>query len=95
MSYISVKVRYLSPYIRTYTGVEEETVVVEKSASVRNLLKKITSHRRELYEQLFNEKENDLRPGILLIVNDEVVWDINKELKEGDTLIITIAYDGG
>jgi len=95
MSYISIRVRYLSPHIKTYTGVDEETVMIEKGASVGSLLRKITSHRHELYEQIFDEKENDLRPGILLIVNNEVVQDLSKELKEGDTVIITIAYDGG
>jgi len=96
MKYIRVKVKYLAPYIKNLMGLEEETITIEGEASLKDLMVKIAEiHGKHVLTQLLNESGDRLRESLLTLINNTVIQDINHKLKDGDTITLLIAIDGG
>lgn len=96
MSCTRVKVKYLSPYFRDFTRVEEETVVVEAGSTVRDVLVKLSEkHGEYLLTLLLDDTGKELRGGVLVFLNNKVVQSLDSNVEDGDSVAITIAADGG
>ncbi len=96
MKYIRVKAKYLSPYIRDLVGLSEEVVTVEEGSSVKDVIMKIAEiHGKQVLAQLLDDSERDLRGGVVVLVNNTTVQDINHKIQDNDTLVFLIALNGG
>ena len=96
MKYIRVKAKYLSPYIRDLVGLSEEVVTVEEGSSVKDVIMKIAEiHGKHVLAQLLDDSERDLRGGVVVLVNNTTVQDINHKIQDNDTLVFLIALNGG
>lgn len=96
MRYIKVRVRYLTPYIRNLVGVDEEIITIEEGSSVRDVIMRVAEvHGERLLDQLLRDDGRDLREGILVVVNDRVVQDVDYRVEDGDVMAFLIALDGG
>ncbi len=96
MRYIRVRVRYLTPYIRNLVGVDEEIITIEEGSSVRDVIMRVAElHGERLLDQLLRDDGRDLREGILVVVNDRVVQDVDYRVEDGDVVTFLIALDGG
>lgn len=96
MRYIRVRVRYLTPYIRNLVGVDEEIITIEEGSSVRDVIMRVAElHGERLLDQLLRDDGRDLREGILVVVNDRVVQDVDYRVEDGDVVAFLIALDGG
>ncbi|MEM1697823.1 MAG: MoaD/ThiS family protein [Thermofilaceae archaeon] len=86
----------MSPYLQALAKVSEEEFTLEEGSTVQSLLTKLSEvHGRELYELLFDDKWKELRSGVLVVLNDRIVQSVNERVKDGDVIVITIAYEGG
>lgn len=96
MSSIKVRLKFLSPYLRDLAKTDEEEVLLRDNPTVKDLLGKLLEvHGIQLYEQLFDEETNNLRSGVLVTVNNNVVWKVHEELRDGDIVAVVLVYEGG
>jgi MoaD family protein len=92
---IRVRVKYISELLISVTNTSEEEFTVSDCTTLRDLLEAITRiHGVKLREWIFNEK-GELSGNVLIIVNGELTLKLNRKLQHGDTVILTIPFDGG
>jgi len=92
---VRVRVKYLSELLQSVTGNVEEDVVLEEGSTLRDLLRRVVNlHGERLREWLFNERE-EFTGNILVLVNGEVTPNPERRLRDGDTIILTIPFNGG
>ena len=92
---VKIRVKYLSELLQSVTGSIEEDIVLKEGSTLRDLLKRIADlHGERLREWLFNEK-GEFSGNILVLVNGEISSNSERKLRDGDTVILTIPFDGG
>jgi molybdopterin converting factor small subunit len=91
---MKITVEYASQ-IKRVIGSETEEYHVEEKGTLQDLILLVSQkHDAELHSLLFQGEE--LHPSILLFVKDnQVRWEDNPELKEGDTVTLLSPISGG
>lgn len=89
-----LKLKYLT-YFKDLVGVEEETITIQNDITIGKLIEIIAEkHGKEFYKQLIDEKNGELKHGVLIIVNGKVVQKIAEKIM-GEEIIFSIASTGG
>jgi len=92
---IRVRVKYIPEILQSITGVSEEEVAVGENATLRDLIETIIhAHGEKLRAWLLSEKR-ELAENILVFVNGEVATKLERRLRDGDVVVITIPFNGG
>jgi len=92
---IRVRVKYIPEILQSVTRVSEEEVAVGENATLRDLIETIiNAHGEKLRAWLLSEKR-ELAENVLVIVNGEVVTKLERRLRDGDVVVVTIPFDGG
>jgi molybdopterin converting factor small subunit len=92
---IRVKVKYIPELIKSITGTSEEEITLGEDATLRSLLETIArTHGEKLEEWIFNSKR-ELSGNILLVVNGEITFNLERKLQDKDTVVLTIPFNGG
>lgn len=91
---MKITVEYASQ-IKRVTGTETEEYELEENGTLQDLILLVSQkHDAELHSLLF--KEEILHPSILLFVKDnQVRWEDNPELADGDRVTLLSPISGG
>jgi len=93
---IRVRVQYLAPYIRDLVGVGEEMVELAEGSTLRDLVVRLAElHGERVLTQLLDDSGRGLREGVLVLVNGATAQSADHEVRDGDTVSVLIALDGG
>ncbi|MEM3615120.1 MAG: MoaD/ThiS family protein [Candidatus Methanomethylicia archaeon] len=89
-----IKLKY-STYIKDIIGVEEETTTIDNDITIRELIERIANkHGIEVYKQLIDEKNEELKHGVIIAVNGKTVQKLSEKIL-GEEVFFSIASTGG
>ncbi|MEM2137418.1 MAG: MoaD/ThiS family protein [Candidatus Methanomethylicia archaeon] len=89
-----IKLKY-STYIKDIVGVEEETITIDNDITIRELIERIANkHGIEVYKQLIDEKNEELKHGVIIAVNGKTVQKLSEKIL-GEEVFFSIASTGG
>ncbi len=71
-------------------------VELREGSTLRDLLARLAElHGEHVLTQLLDDSGRGLREGVLALVNGAVVQSVDHVVRDGDTVSILIALDGG
>ncbi len=82
--------------VRAAVGASSETLQMEPSATIAQLLEVLAARHGEAFRALVLDNDGRTLPSILLSVNDEQILEpCNQVLAEGDEVMLLSAISGG
>jgi MoaD family protein len=90
---VRVKVIYTSIF-RESSGRREEEWVLDEGSTLRDLISRLAARYGGEFRQMLRDGDI-IDPDYIIFVNDGVVRDLSHRLKDGDTIIFTVAIGGG
>lgn len=90
---MKVKVEYLGPFAMLVSK-KSEVLILKKECNLMTVLKELGNRYYRLRREIFN-KEGDVKPFVMLIVNNRLVRDLDKKICDGDSLCIAYPEAGG
>ena len=92
---MQVTVEYAAQ-VKRAAGVASESVDVEDSCSIRDLLTQVAAARGEALKNILFDDNGELHPSILLFVgNEQIRWDTPIKLKNRDVVSVLSPISGG
>ncbi|MBW2063580.1 MAG: MoaD/ThiS family protein [Deltaproteobacteria bacterium] len=87
-----LRVKYLNIY-SMMAGKKEEVLNFEEQFTLKNLLERTSGSQR--IKGYVLDREGKLKSHIWILVNRERVTDLEKVLKDGDTIVFSLPVMGG
>lgn len=81
--------------IRDVLGEERISLELPEHAGLSHVLEKVLRKLDQKAQMLLVDEKNKLQPGLMIIVNDEMVFEEECLFKDGDSLCILMPMSGG
>lgn len=94
---INVEVKFLGVF-RQFSGRNQVLVKLEKPATVRKAIEKLTEASSEFKRALVDSELEDPRPNALILVNGKeisVLQELETDVEDGDEIILVPVSHGG
>lgn len=92
---MQVEVKYLT-YIRDLAGTNSEIVEIEGEVDLFEFIRILGErHGENFYEIILDKEKMDLKNGVIIGINGRVARKLDEKIRDGDTLVLSIAVSGG
>ncbi|RLF09995.1 MAG: hypothetical protein DRJ98_07130 [Thermoprotei archaeon] len=91
---MKIKVLF-SAMFREKAGVKELSIEMEKGEQLGDLLSKLNARYGRGFSEILNLESGEMPDDVLILVNGTPTRSLDLELKDGDTVLLTVAIAGG
>lgn len=81
--------------IRDVLGEEHITLELPVDGGLSHILAEVSRRLDQTAQQLLVDDNNQLQPGLMLIVNDQMMFEHECSIKDGDLVSILMPMSGG
>ncbi len=90
-----VEVKYLT-YIKDLAGTNSEIIEIEGETVLLDFIRILGKrHGENFYEIILDKEKLDLKNGVIIGINGKVAQKLNERVRDGDTIVLSIAVSGG
>ncbi|MEM3056711.1 MAG: MoaD/ThiS family protein [Candidatus Bathyarchaeia archaeon] len=92
---MKVEVKYLT-YIRDLVGTTSEIIEIEREIELFEFIRILGErHGENFYELILDREKMDLKNGVIIGINGRIARKLDEKIRDGDSLILSIAVSGG
>ncbi|MBS7637734.1 MoaD/ThiS family protein [Candidatus Bathyarchaeota archaeon] len=92
---MQIEVKYLT-YIRDLTRTNSEIIEIEGEMDLFELIRILGKrYGDDFYELILDTEKMELKNGVIIGINGKVARRLDEKIRDGDTLVLSIAVGGG